>query len=140
MSAPNLTTAPERDDDGIAGNTEGLLQATFQAAQELIEGDWYAAARTTYRAAWYFHRLPDAAQRDYVATELLQDGGPLPNYGDWSMSAFVVWFTWRCNRLADAVQRESGHADAPQHAQRSIVQRNEINAVASLDHVQEGLL
>ncbi len=100
MSAPNLTAAPERGGD-VTATTEALLHATFEAAQDLIESDWQAAARTAYRAAWYFHRLPESAQREYITSAVLSDAGPMPNYGDWSMSAFVVWFTWRCNRLHD---------------------------------------
>lgn len=104
MTAPNLTAAPERE-GAVEENTEGLLQATFEAAQYLLEGDWYSAVRLAYRAAWYFHRLPESAQRAYVETELLEDRGPMPDYGDWSLSAFVAWFVWRANRLATSYGR-----------------------------------
>ena len=98
--------APLRPED-IASELDRLDTLTLECAQSLLEGNWRAAARSAYTAAWSYHRLPEAQQRAFAESPLHADAGPLPVDDDWSASAFVVWMIYRMGSTAQPYVRKS---------------------------------
>jgi hypothetical protein len=138
--------APER----VAAEVERLRAATVEAAFALVEQDWRGAARSAYRAAWHFHRLPAAEQTAYVVSDLHDDDGPMPSTDDWSAAAFVAWLVYRCNRTAegsrrtprpeyDATGRKLAASPEPERAQESTVAQHETDAPATPDLTQAAM-
>lgn len=83
-----------------------LQTQTRETAQYLIEGDFKSAAKSAYRAAWYWQKLPESEQTRYVECEDAEDSGPTDDGSEWSAAAFAVWLVYRCNRIATAYGRD----------------------------------
>lgn len=97
---------PVRLED-LASELDRLDALTLECAQSLLEGNWRAAARSAYTAAWSYHRLPEAEQRAFVTSDLHDDAGPLPVNDEWSASAFVAWMIYRMGTSAQPFVRYS---------------------------------
>lgn len=135
---------------GVAEEVERLRQATREAAFALIEQDWRGAARSAYRAAWHFHRLPRAEQAAFVVSDAHDDDGPMPSTDDWSAGAFVAWLVYRCNRTAegarrtprpayDATGRKITAAERASSDERPIVHSDETDARDAPELTQSGM-
>lgn len=109
MSAPEhvrqIAVQQEKTGD-VAAALDRLHKETLETALYLTEGDFASAARSAYRAAWYWQKLPASEKSRYVETELVEDSGPVDSGDEWSGAAFVAWLIYRCNRLATAYGRE----------------------------------
>lgn len=108
MSAPEHVrqSAVQEKTTDVGGTLDRLHDETVETALYLSEGDFAAAVKHAYRAAWFWQKLPAPEQERYVETELVEDAGPVDTGDEWAGAAFVAWLVYRCNRLATAYGRD----------------------------------